>query len=239
MNATIIERRATLFVGRPIKITGENIPAFVSVFGQMGLYPSVNSGIGIKVTPKGVEKEDIISLDMKYLDETVKVSIGPDRIDIVSKKVDENWDTFREFVMKIAKEIGNQFNNSIIRYAQCASIRLKLDQKHVQDAYGKLFVNNDECPFEWQLRKVIKTILNSPDGQVSIMVNNVYNVSRNSIIINGENMSNIITIEMDINTFVGSDINSLSQLQELFWISSASTIEMAKDTYYSILSDEK
>lgn len=52
---------------------------------------------------------------MKYLDETLKVSIGPERIDIVSKKADENWDSFREFLMKISKEITSQFNNDIIR----------------------------------------------------------------------------------------------------------------------------
>lgn len=105
MKATILERRATLFVGATIKVTSDNIPIFITTFSQMGLLPSVNRGVGIKVTPKGIEQEDVISLDMKYLDETVKVSIGPDRIDIVSKKVDENWDTFREFVLKIAKEI--------------------------------------------------------------------------------------------------------------------------------------
>lgn len=239
MNATIMERRATLFVGNLIKITGENIPAFISIFGDLGLYPSVNKGIGIKVTPNGVEHEDVISLDMKYLDETLKVSIGPERIDIVSKKADENWDSFREFLMKISKEITSQFNNEIVRYAQCASIRLKLDLKHAQEAYQKLFVDKDSNPVEWQLRKVHRTQLLSSDNKFSVMVNNVYNISRNNVIVNGENLSNIVTLDMDVNTLVGSDINSLKQIQELFWVSSAVTIQKAMDNYYSILSDEK
>lgn len=239
MNATIQERRATLFVGTPIKITGENIPAFITTFGQMGLFPSVNKGIGIKVTPKGVEQEDVISLDMKYLDETLKVSIGPDRIDIVSKKTDENWDSFRAFIMKISNEITTQFGNDIIRYAQCASIRLKLDLKHAQEAYQKLFVDKDSNPVEWQLRKVHRTKLQSSDKKFSVVVNNVYNLSRNNVVVNGENLSNIVTLDMDVNTLVGSDINSLKEIQELFWVSSATTIQFAIDNYYSILSDEK
>lgn len=239
MNATIMERRATLFVGTPIKITGENIPAFITAFGKLGLYPSVNKGIGIKVTPNGVEHEDVISLDMKYLDETLKVSIGPERIDIVSKKTDENWDSFREFLMKISNEITSQFNNDIIRYAQCASIRLKLDLKHAQEAYQKLFVDKDSNPVEWQLRKVHRTQLLSSDNKVSVKVNNVYNLSRNNVIVNGENLSNIVTLDMDVNTLVGSDINSLKLIQELFWVSSSATIQNAIDNYYSILSDEK
>ena len=57
--------------------------------------------------------------------------------------------------------------------------------------------------------------------------------------VNGDNLSNIVTLDMDINTLVGSDINSLKQIQELFWVSSAATIQTAIDNYYSILSDEK
>lgn len=234
-----MERRATLFVGNPIKITGENIPAFITTFGKLGLFPSVNKGIGIKITPKGVEQEDVISLDMKYLDETLKVSIGPDRIDIVSKKTDENWDSFRNFIMKISNEITTQLSNDIIRYAQCASIRLKLDQKHAQEAYQKLFVDNEPNPVEWQLRKVHRTNLQSPDKKFSVVVNNVYNLTRNNVIVNGENLSNIVTLDMDVNTLVGSDVNSLKGLQELFWVSAATTIQFAIDNYYSILSDEK
>lgn len=239
MNASILERRATLFVGTPIIISGENIPIFISTFGKMNLFPSVNKGFGIKLTPKGVVQEDVISLDMKYLDETVKMSIGPDRIDIVSKKVDENWDSFRNLVMEISKEIKNNFSTEITRYAQCALIRLKLDSNHAQSAYSKLFVARDENPVEWRLRKVNRTLLLSPDKQYKVVVNNVYNLSRNYAIVNGENISNIVTLDMDINTLVGSDINALNNLQELFWVSSANTIEEAKKSYYSTLSDEK
>ena len=37
MKATILERRATLFVGAPIKVTSDNIPIFITTFSQMGL----------------------------------------------------------------------------------------------------------------------------------------------------------------------------------------------------------
>lgn len=240
MKATILERRATLFVGAPIKVTSDNIPIFITTFSKMGLLPSVNRGVGIKVTPKGIEQEDVISLDMKYLDETVKVSIGPDRIDIVSKKVDENWDTFREFVLKIAKETRTTFNKDIIRYAQCASVRLKLDNNHAQAAYGKLFKSAvDDLPIEWQLRKVIRTKLTSKDGNNELSVNQVYNLSRNNAIVNGENLSNIITLDMDMNSTVGSDINSLNLLQELFFVSTSADMDKAISDYYSVLTDEK
>lgn len=239
MNATIIERRATLFVARQMLITGENIPVFISAFSKLGLFPSVNRGIGIKLTPKGVEQEDVISLDMKYLDETLKVSIGPDRIDIVSKRDNENWDSFREFIMQISSAVVVELNNTIVRYAQCASIKIKLDQQHANDAYGKLFKITVEDPVEWQFRKVTRSLLQSEDKKASVVVNNVYNLSRNNAIVDGRNISNIITLEMDINTLINSDISMLSQVQELFWVFSAHTIEMAKDSYFTIFTNEE
>lgn len=239
MKTTVLERRATCFVGNSIKITRENIPVFIKVFGQMGLYPSVNKGIGIKVTPNGIEQEDVISLDLKYLDETVKMSVGPDRIDIVSKKAGETWISFIEFVMKISDELRKNFSNDIIRLALCASIRLKLDQKHAEKAYGKLFKSEDELPIEWQLRKVIRTTMSSDDNKNEVTVNNVYNIYRNDAIVNGENLSNIIKLDMDVNTIVGSDICSLYILQKKFWDTSAKTIDDAISIYYSIFTDEK
>lgn len=239
MNATITERRATLFVANQMLITGENIPVFIASFSKLNLFPSVNKGIGIKVSPKGIEKEDVISLDMKYLDETLKVSIGPDRIDIVSKRINENWDSFRELVMQISSTVVNDLNNVIVRYAQCATIKIKLDQQLAEKSYAKLFKSTEEYPVEWQFRKVIRDMLQSLDGKARVFVNNVYDLSRDNAIVEDRNISNIITLEMDINTLINSDIHQLSQVQELFWVYSAQTIEKAKESYYSMLTNEE
>lgn len=238
MNANILERRATLFVARQMSITGDNIPVYITSFGKLGLFPSVNRGIGIKLTPKGVEQEDVISLDMKYLDETLKMCIGPDRIDIVSKRTNETWDTFRDIVMQISSAVVADLNNTIVRYAQCATIRLKLEQQLADNAYAKLFRDAEVTPVEWQFRKVTRNHIQSADKQSSVIVNNVYNLSRNNAIIDGRNISNIIMLEMDVNTLINSDMNQLSNIQELFWVSSAHTIETAIASYYSILSNE-
>lgn len=238
MNANIIERRATLFVARQMQITGDNIPAFIKSFSKLSLFPSVNKGIGIKLTPKGIEQEEVISLDMKYLDETLKVSIGPDRVDIVSKRKDETWDSFREIVMQISSAVVTDFNNTIVRYAQCATIRIKLDQQLADNAYAKLFRDAESAPVEWQFRKVTRGQIQAPDEQSSVIVNNVYNLTRNNAIIDGRNISNIIMLDMDVNTLINSDMNQLIRIQEQFWIESAHTIEEAVTYYYSILSNE-
>lgn len=239
MNANITERRATLFVARQMQITGENIPVFITTFSKLNMFPSVNNGIGIKVTPKGIVQEDVISLDMKYLDETLKVSIGPDRVDIVSKRTNEDWDSFRDLVMQISKSVSEELNNVIVRYANCATIKIKLDIQHANESYSKLFKSPNEVPVEWQFRKVIRTMLQTAEKDASVVVNNVYDLSRNNVILDGINLSNIVTLEMDINTLINSDVRALQLAQELFWVSSAHTIEDAKNYYYNLLSDEQ
>lgn len=79
----------------------------------------------------------------------------------------------------------------------------------------------------------------SKDGNNELSVNQVYNLSRNNAIVNGENLSNIITLDMDMNSTVGSDINSLNLLQELFFVSTSADMDKAISDYYSVLTDEK
>ena len=44
---------------------------------------------------------------------------------------------------------------------------------------------------------------------------------------------------MDMNSTVGSDINSLNLLQELFFVSTSADMDKAISDYYSVLTDEK
>lgn len=102
MDVQLHNRRATLFTLGMLNFTETLLTKYISEFSNLGLLPSVNKGFGIKITPNGIEQEEVISLDLKKLDETLKVSFGPDRIDIVSTKINETWDSF----CRITKEIS-------------------------------------------------------------------------------------------------------------------------------------
>ena len=81
MDIQLHNRRATLFVSGLQNFTENVLSKYILEFSNLGLLPSVNKGFDIKITPNGVESEDVISLDLKKLDETLKVAFGPDRID--------------------------------------------------------------------------------------------------------------------------------------------------------------
>ena len=74
MEWKIVNRRATLFVANPFNITEDILPLYISEFSNMRLLPSVNKGIGFKITPRGIEQEEVLSLDLKYLDNTSLLS---------------------------------------------------------------------------------------------------------------------------------------------------------------------
>ena len=67
MEWKFVNRRATLFVANPFNITEDILPLYVSEFSKMKLLPSVNKGLGFKITPQGIEQEEVLSLNYLYM----------------------------------------------------------------------------------------------------------------------------------------------------------------------------
>ena len=87
MEVSVLNRRATLFVVPPIEvITESNLQKYISAFSDLKLLPSVNKGLALKITPQGVIQETVVSIEMKLIDDSFKVTTGPDRFDIFSIK---------------------------------------------------------------------------------------------------------------------------------------------------------
>lgn len=230
-------RRATLFVANPFNITEDILPLYISEFSKMNLLPSVNKGIGFKITPQGIEQEEVLSLDLKYLDNTLKVTFGPDRADIASTKVGETWESFRAIVDKIVNILSSQMNHRVIRLALCGSIVYSMDEEKSMKIYSKLAKIRNEQPVEWQLRKVLRNQLTTDDGTKSVMVNNVYTLT-NTILIPGISNRKGVMLDMDINTMVGTSSENVLAIQGKFWIHAASVIDEAVVHYQSVFEDE-
>lgn len=228
MDTQLHSRRATLFVSGLQNFTEDVLSKYISEFSNLGLLPSVNKGLGIKITPNGIEPEDVISLDLKKLDETLKVTFGPDRIDIVSTQTNETWDSFCKTIIEISSivnKIGMKYN----RLALCANISYVLDNGQVNLAYAKLTKNTDEYPVEWQIRKVIRKKLENVKEDV--WINYVYTLSRNDIIVNNSSMADKLILDLDFNTLVGTPIEQIAGIQDSFWMEIANQIDKAIEHY--------
>lgn len=233
MVTKFINRRATLFVSGQLNLTANVLPKYISEFAGMNLLPSINKGLGIKITPKGIEPEEVISLDLKKLDETIKVSFGPDRVDIVSTKEEETWDSFRTLVLNISNLLETKMSLILNRFALCGAILYTLDKDSKNSVYSTFVKNSDAEPVEWSIRNVKRSIIQTPEKDSWALVNHVNTLTKNETI-NDQTGDNIV-LDIDINTVVGSDINSLRKLQELFWLMASANIETTKEEYKSIL----
>ena len=229
MDVQLHNRRATLFTLGMLNFTETLLAKYISEFSNLGLLPSVNKGFGIKITPNGIEQEEVISLDLKKLDETLKVSFGPDRIDIVSTKINETWDSFCRItkeISEIIKKIGVQYT----RLALCANVSYPLSNGQGDLAYAKLTNKEDEHPVEWQIRKVIREEFQIQQQQ-PVIVNHVFTLSRNDVIINAVNMADRLILDLDFNTLVGTSIEQIAGIQDSFWMGIANQIDKAIEHY--------
>ena len=223
MNTTYNNRRSTVFLSSPLNFTEELLPKYISEFSSLGLLPTVNKGLGIKLSSKGIEPEEVISLDLKKLDETLRVSFGPDRVDVVSTNIDETWDKFCEMTIQISDvllKLGKNFN----RLALCASVKFRLNDGLGESAYSNLIGKSEENPVEWQIRKVNRYSLQASEDTKAV-VNDVQTISRNNIIVNDEDLKDVIILDLDLNTLVGTESEVIQSIRKPFWHAASTQIQ--------------
>lgn len=233
MNAVILQRRATFFVSNPINFNEDLLSVYINKFSGLGLLPSVNKGFGIKITPTGVEPQDIISLDLKKLDNTLKVSFGPDRVDVLSTKNDETLDLFLDRVSELS-DVIKQICGSFNRLALGVNARFQMNPVLCQKSYNLLTKSVDVDPIEWQIRKVNRVPLTTADKEYEAFINLVYSLSRNESLINLPNSKDSIVIEFDFNTMVGTPAIVLDSIEGVFWGYAKEQIEEGISNYKAI-----
>ena len=169
---------------------------------------------------------------IKKMDETLKVSFGPNRVDIVSTKVDDCWESFNATILRISLILRNErlvFN----RLALCANVSFSLDPGVGEQAY-RILTNNDDHPVEWQIRKVIRTKFND-----SILVNNVYTLSRNAVVVNGTDLSDKLILDLDFNTLSGTSVELIEAIQNSYWEATSAMIDDGIKHYISIFENKE
>ncbi len=222
IDKTVLNRKATLFVTPPSGIIDEQqVFEYTKAFSTMKLLPSINKGMSLKITPQGIVQEPVNTFEMKKIDDSFKITSGPDRIEIISSKKDESMGDFLVLVNQATSILQGLIKAPIVRLALFDSEAYFFDIAQIDKAYG-LFVNgSEEKPIEWQMQKVLRGNLSEDN---TIVINKVYTVSRNQIGINGSPAKDSILLSAEVNTPLGINVDVLKKSISIFWTKAADII---------------
>lgn len=222
IDKTVLKRKATLFVTPPSGIIDEQqVFEYTKAFSTMKLLPSINKGMSLKITPQGIVQEPVNTFEMKKIDDSFKITSGPDRIEIISSKKDESMGDFLVLVNQATSILQSLIKAPIVRLALFDSEAYFFDIAQIDKAYG-LFVNgSEEKPIEWQMQKVLRGHLSEDN---TIVINKVYTVSRNQIGINGSPAKDAILLSAEVNTPLGINVDVLKKSISIFWKNAADII---------------
>lgn len=234
MEAKILNRRVTLFTSIPMVYNEQTIHDYIQKLSSLKLIPSLNKGLGLKVGSDGsVIPEQMISLDFKNLEDTFKVTLGPDRFDIISALEDEKLEDFLLKTDNVKKSLSAIYTNEYNRIALGLIAFIPASSEIMDEVYKKLFnLNKEECPVEWSIRRVIRSKINNDKHEITI--NNVYTFSRKIIIDQGQSIDGLV-LECDINTLVGTLPNDIVILYNQFMKEASTTIEKSLKDHLDLI----
>ena len=230
METKILNRRATLFVNTPMIYNDQTLPDYIQSVAELKLIPSLNKGLGVKIAPDGsVIPEQMISLDLKNIEDSFKVTLGIDRFDIVSSLNDNSLDCFLQKVKEVINALNKIYSGKYNRLALGSVCIFYITPEKMNLLYNKMVnTESEELPVEWSIRKVIRTAIENE--KYRLVINNVYPISRRIVIEDGSNTDSIV-LEHDINTLVGSDLSAIADLSDLFIQKASETISESINSY--------
>ena len=230
METKILNRRATLFINTPMIYNDQTLPDYIQSVAELKLIPSLNKGLGVKIAPDGsVIPEQMISLDLKNIEDSFKVTLGIDRFDIVSSLNDNSLDCFLQKVKEVINALNKIYSGKYNRLALGSVCIFYITPEKMNLLYNKMVnTESEEQPVEWSIRKVIRTTIENE--KYKLVINNVYTISRRIVIEDGSNTDSIV-LEHDINTLVGSDLSAIADLSDLFIQKASETISESINSY--------
>ena len=230
METKILNRRATLFLNTPMIYNDQTLPDYIQSVAELKLIPSLNKGLGVKIAPDGsVIPEQMISLDLKNIEDSFKVTLGIDRFDIVSSLNDNSLDCFLQKVKEVINALTKIYSGKYNRLALGSVCVFYITPEKMNLLYNKMVnTESEEQPVEWSIRKVIRTTIENE--KYKLVINNVYTISRRIVIEDGSNTDSIV-LEHDINTLVGSDLSAIADLSDLFIQKASETISESINSY--------
>ena len=200
MNPTKASIRGTFFTNKPVEVDYERSMKIVTALQEHQLFPFPVNGFSFQIGPGGMTPSPLSGYEFRNSDNSVNISIGPDRVDVnQSKEFDNIEKAFRatsDFCIQVLDAFHSCFEFKETRYALASTWIFAKD--NLEEYSNELLKQgNNENLIEWENRRVERRMLNA----VGVPVNYGYKIARGQIKLPIESaLTDRIFIETDINT---------------------------------------
>lgn len=200
MKPIIANIRSTVFTNKPVEVDYDKSLKIVTVLQEYKLHPFPVNGFSFQLGPTGMIPTTLSSYEFRTSDNTLNISLGPDRIDINSCKLYSDIRTAYTEMVDIFQKVEDAFRScvefKVVRLALASTWNLggnDLESKTATLLGGQ---NNAQL-VEWENRRVERIPLQGS----GIPVNYGHKIARGTIKLPTEPiLSDCIFLETDINT---------------------------------------
>lgn len=223
MNPIEIDKRATLFVAEPLSLEGAMMQRIQEEFsGVLDLVPSYSKRYQLKFAQTGVDTSEEKSIEMKRVDDSLRVTFDRNRIDVFSTE----GNTLQEFV-----EIFNQLKmvlerieiKNFRRIAMCHQTYYDCSEEQFDACYRYVFREPANACVEWNAQRVSREPI--AEG-AELLLNDIVMLGRVlNANVNGQLINDKLLLNLDINTIPGSNIDQVNDNLDLFFNRAIELIE--------------
>lgn len=200
MNPTIANIRGTFFTNKAVEVDYVKAMKIVTALQAYQLFPFPVNGFSFQIGPNGMIPTTLTSYEFRNNDNSLNISIGPDRIDVSQcKKFDSIEDAFSETADFCKKVMGAFHSSADFKETRLALASTWILADNNIAAISELFLQSEmnENLIEWENRRVERKLLPSIGSQI----NYGHKIARSQIKLPVEvALSDRLFIETDINT---------------------------------------
>ena len=200
MNSTIANIRGTFFTNKPVEVDYDKSMKIVTALQSYQLFPFPVNGFSFQIGPNGMIPTTLTSYEFRNSNNSLNISIGPDRVDVNQcKKYDDIEQAYTE-VADFCLQVMKSFHSCVeFKETRLALASTWILAQNNLDAISERYLQqeNNNNLIEWENRRVERNLLQS----IGVPVNYGHKIARSSIKLPVEiTLADRVFLETDINT---------------------------------------
>jgi hypothetical protein len=200
MNPALSNIRGTFFTNKPVEIDYEKSMKIVTALQSYQLFPFPVNGFSFQIGPNGMIPATLTSYEFRNSNNSINISIGPDRIDVNLCKLNDNFEQAYRDCADFCLQALAAFHSCVdFKETRLALASTWILTKDNLDAISERYLQPEphDNLIEWDNRRVERRQLQS----IGVPVNYGHKIARSQIKLPIEQVvADRIFVETDINT---------------------------------------